>query len=54
MTRTLIFAFFLLAAPLGCGETPASHRVQRTLSDETNGTEAGDARTKPPRAIATH
>jgi hypothetical protein len=53
MTQTL-FTLLLLTVPLGCGESPGSHRVKRTPSGEAKETGAGQALTKPPRAIATH
>jgi hypothetical protein len=53
MTRTFL-TLLLLTVPLGCGESPGSHRVERTHSGEAKESGAGQALTKPPRAIATH
>ena|GEM_PF-4665445 len=53
MIRVFLLLLVLIV-PVGCGDEPGSHRVERTVSGGTSEPGAEQALTKPPRAIATH
>jgi len=55
-SRAALFLLTLLVVPLasGCREEPSSHRVRRDPSLESQTEGQTKARTRAPRAIATH